>query len=379
MGEPLVKDGVIVIPLRVNMCLKGLTLEQLVERRKELHMAMVRNLAEELAIQAPAALAGAGAGARPRVLDAVEEQFGELGARYAATPAEEFNDDERYKALTAEAIEGKSLAIRKVEVVSRRLGQGAGEEALAGIVGRPLADFGDRAVVLAIETGMADFPWADIVGKKAVIDFGRGRPPQERMELIAAELGNNPNFRMAKVLRGDGPELLFAMPPEGWAAGELPTPECKELCKESPVLFAAIARNCRRLARLDLRCRGGLLASAGGAPRPTTPLPARDTTPSHPCMDPPRLRLAGAPSQATRAALHFVGRARARTHRGAFSRTRTHVHARARAHTNTSARTHTRAQRKRDAAGGRRRRRGGRLVPHRPHRPRPQVRSRPGA
>ncbi len=56
IGEPHVEEGVIVIPLRVNMCLKGLTLEQLVERRKDLHLAMVANVGEELALEAPATL-----------------------------------------------------------------------------------------------------------------------------------------------------------------------------------------------------------------------------------------------------------------------------------------------------------------------------------
>jgi hypothetical protein len=35
MGEPRVDGGVIVVPLRVNMCLKGFTLEQLEQRRKQ--------------------------------------------------------------------------------------------------------------------------------------------------------------------------------------------------------------------------------------------------------------------------------------------------------------------------------------------------------
>ena len=33
-GEPRVEDEVIVFPLRVNICLKGLTVEQLRDRRK---------------------------------------------------------------------------------------------------------------------------------------------------------------------------------------------------------------------------------------------------------------------------------------------------------------------------------------------------------
>ena len=52
VGQPRVEDGVVVFPLRANMNLKGLTLEQLVERRKQLHLSMARNLAEELFIEA---------------------------------------------------------------------------------------------------------------------------------------------------------------------------------------------------------------------------------------------------------------------------------------------------------------------------------------
>jgi hypothetical protein len=44
MDEPQVQENVVVFPLRVNINLKGLTLEQLEERRKDLHLAMVDNL-----------------------------------------------------------------------------------------------------------------------------------------------------------------------------------------------------------------------------------------------------------------------------------------------------------------------------------------------
>ena len=52
MGEPRVDGEVIVFPLRANINLKGLTLEQLEERRKRLHLAMAQNLAEELTVEA---------------------------------------------------------------------------------------------------------------------------------------------------------------------------------------------------------------------------------------------------------------------------------------------------------------------------------------
>ncbi len=65
-GEPRVEGDVIVVPLRVNACLKGLTLEQLVARRKLLHLAMAASLAEELSFVAAARLADLQARAWPR-------------------------------------------------------------------------------------------------------------------------------------------------------------------------------------------------------------------------------------------------------------------------------------------------------------------------
>ena len=56
-GQPRVMDGVIVISLRANINLKALTLEQLVERRKNLHLAMTKNLIEDLAFEAASKIA----------------------------------------------------------------------------------------------------------------------------------------------------------------------------------------------------------------------------------------------------------------------------------------------------------------------------------
>ena len=47
-GDPRLEGDIVVIPLRVNVCLKGLTLDQLEARRKDLHLALARNLREEL-------------------------------------------------------------------------------------------------------------------------------------------------------------------------------------------------------------------------------------------------------------------------------------------------------------------------------------------
>ena len=205
MGEPRVEDGVIVIPLRVNMCLKGLTLEQLVQRRKELHMAMVANLKEELSFQAPAVLSRSEAlvTSATAVLKSVEQQFRTLENKYMDTAAHAFNDDLLYKTLTTEAIEGKSLAIKKVEIYADQLNKGAGVDILEAILERPLQDFSSRAVVLELETGMCDFPWSDVVDQKAIVNFGRWRPEgtaPDKLNFAVEELFKNPNFRTGTML-----------------------------------------------------------------------------------------------------------------------------------------------------------------------------------
>jgi hypothetical protein len=50
VGEPRIHEGVIIFPLRANVNLKCLTLEQLQERRKHLYEAMLKNLQEEIGI-----------------------------------------------------------------------------------------------------------------------------------------------------------------------------------------------------------------------------------------------------------------------------------------------------------------------------------------
>ncbi len=52
VGEPRVEGEIVVFPLRANINLKCLTLEQLEERRKGLHLATARNLVEELTVAA---------------------------------------------------------------------------------------------------------------------------------------------------------------------------------------------------------------------------------------------------------------------------------------------------------------------------------------
>ena len=264
MGEPRVEGGVIVVPLRVNMCLKGLTLEQLVERRKALHMAMVANLKEELSIQAPAALSGSDSAAScaAGLLESVGKQFEALKRRYEDTPPDDFNDDGLYKTYTAEAIEGKSLAIKKVEIFADQLRKGAGAQTLDAIMARPLGDFASRAVVLELETGMPDFPWRDVVDGKAVVNFGRWRPERiepSKLDRAVAELFSQANFRTAMLLCRDGEDHSLTLP-EGVASKWIAWSQ-KRAAEESPAFAALLIQRCAAVETLDLRCPPARCAS----------------------------------------------------------------------------------------------------------------------
>ena len=256
MGEPRVEDGVIVIPLRVNMCLKGLTLEQLVERRKELHMAMVSNLKEELFIQAPAALGGSEAtvAAAATLLESVKRSLEDLELKYNDICAEDFNNDTLYKTLTTEAIEAKSLALIKVRIFAHQLNKGSRMETLDAITQMPLGDFASRAVLLELETGIVDFPWKEVVGNAASVYFGLWSPEgvdQEKFEVVSAELGKNTNLRKAAWMGRDGQQLSLTLP-EGYAIRELDWSGSLEI-KQSPAIASLLIRQCLQLETLDLR------------------------------------------------------------------------------------------------------------------------------
>jgi hypothetical protein len=254
IGEPRVEDGVVVIPLRVNMCLRGNTLEQLIQRRKELHMAMVANLKEELLFQAPAELGGSVTGAADlALLESVKRAFEAVEKKHRDTPGDGFNDDILYKTNTSEAIEAKSLALVKVRIFSD-LRKRAEKETLDHVLEMPLEAFASRAVLLELETGMGAFPWKDVVDKAATVNFGGWRPEDtapDKLDLISAELGKDTNIRKATWTGGGGRQLSLTLP-EGFAIHELDWSGYPEV-HESPAMAALLIRQCDRLETLDLR------------------------------------------------------------------------------------------------------------------------------
>ena len=257
IGQPRMEGEVIFFTLRVNMCLKGLTLEQLVARRKNLHLAMFRNIQEEYSVGAPAELAYAGTAASDDcVIQSIQEELKSLDMKYRNIPADSFNIDSEYKALTAEAIEVKSLAFKKIRVFADLSKRGATAAVLDAVRARPIQGFvsSARAIELEIETGLSHFPWSDLVDGKDIVNFGRWSPAEIKPEIYkiaVEELGKNTKVRTVTVL-GSSRELRTAVLPDGWQTEQLNLSENKFVI-EAPSLLGMLLQNCKCLVQLDLR------------------------------------------------------------------------------------------------------------------------------
>jgi hypothetical protein len=264
-GEPRVEEGVVIVPLRVNICLKGLTLEQLQERRKELHISMLKNLEEELALAGATVVVKmegvSGLGSSDRcsyasclagsvlpdhdalcfqlgtngdaysedtqgqhklqtlhaIVDDVKSEFRRLKELHMLVEAGELNtDDRKYKLLTAEAIDGKSLGLKKLEFAARMLERGDGA-LMERILRRPLMDFSIQGIEDELLTGLVGFPWGQVKGKRATVEFGQWTPEgAEPSQLKAALAALKDNHQMSSVSVGPAGETSQLVFKDGW-------------------------------------------------------------------------------------------------------------------------------------------------------------------
>jgi hypothetical protein len=196
--EPRIEDNVIVVPLRVNANLKGLTLEQLVERRKVLHLAMAKNMREELDIWVSEECAmvsnnAAIDGQRQDCMKRVLSEYDMLVDVHSRNDAQVFNDDKEYKIMTEEAIEAKAWAIKKIKLIlvhfdtSRDTTRGQAVSAmLEDLMQTPLRDFESEWIMDKVRTGAHDFPWQLMNTDQTAIELGRWRPDGHRSEQFEA-------------------------------------------------------------------------------------------------------------------------------------------------------------------------------------------------
>ena len=231
---------------------KAETVEELLARRKNLHMGMCKLLREDISIQAEAHLADSSA--PPEKKHAIKERiikdFDGQTQQHDAIEAERFNVDAEYKRLMNEAIDGKAYALEKMRVYLESLAAETGASHLETIFTAPLADFADEAAVLRLRTGIAEFPWAAVVRERSAdLDLGEwdaATASAQARELVAGALGKNPNVRSVLV-RGVKLELS-----QGWATTELKWCNTKAVWAVLATV-TLLLRNCGCLLSLDIR------------------------------------------------------------------------------------------------------------------------------
>jgi hypothetical protein len=234
---------------------KAETVEELQGRRKALHLGMCKLLREDLALKADSEqrLADRRADADASgTRDRVVTEFDQLTRAHEEVDADAFNDDERYKALMTEAIDGKAHALLKLDVYLESAAAGADRAALDRIRDAPLAHFADPATELRLRTGVTEFPWAAVVEKQSPeIDLGEwdaAAVKPQALKSVAAALGGNAIIR-AVTVRG----VKLALH-EGWATTQLEDAALKKAARAAPAAVALVLRNCWGLTSLDLRC-----------------------------------------------------------------------------------------------------------------------------
>jgi hypothetical protein len=263
VGEPRVETGVVVFSLRANMNLKGLTLEQLIERRKLLHLAMLKNLHEELHVDAQALQAKKQEGSEAadtiqlksddveKIKVCIKKDFEDLEKRHDKKNAIDFNDDKTFKDLITEAIDGKAMALEKMRIYLEALCEKRKEDHLAEIFSVNFMELKSKAAQLMLKTGIKNFPWKSVVEDNSPkIDLGDWDAAKvtqkEDIKHVVDALGGNTHINSI-VLKNV--ELALK---DGWNTMSINMSN-NAVVKELPATVALLLRNCKYLTSLDLR------------------------------------------------------------------------------------------------------------------------------
>jgi hypothetical protein len=135
--------------------------------------------------------------------DSLEVEFQSLIDSHKRISPEVFNnDDDKYKMLTTEAIDSKSLLLKKRDLVLKHLSEQSEKGLVDVIRNTPFSDFIDPDVELRLITGAKKFPFADVLAKKEVIDLRQWNPagleePQRCRLRILLEEANPKEIRLS--------------------------------------------------------------------------------------------------------------------------------------------------------------------------------------
>jgi hypothetical protein len=189
-----------------------------------------------------------------KAIESIKHEFEALSSAHKKSEASQFNDDDKYKTFTTEAIELKSLALKKLQVfVQLYIANDQGQTILQEVIYRPIIDYAREGVIKEFETGIRGFPWAQVTERSVSVDFGEWTPEglnPSKIERAVAELTANQELRTVTI--GAKKERLILN--DGWSTAELCWDESPAV--QTSVSVAALLLRCfSRLSNLSLRYR----------------------------------------------------------------------------------------------------------------------------
>ena len=163
----------------------------------------------------------------------------------------EFNNDEKYKKYTAEAIDSKIPALKKLEFWIKSIPD-KDEELLERIRERPFKDFAHDFTIQELKCpGLVGFPWKQLEEKSKSIEFGVWTPEtlqsDAKAEVLRRLKANEKILTISIGTQGDKSKDLYL--DSGWETKDV---NCDNI-PVSPALLALLLSCCSRLERLSLR------------------------------------------------------------------------------------------------------------------------------
>jgi hypothetical protein len=187
-----------------------------------------------------------------RVMERVKQEFDYLSREHRETEASKFNDDHKYRSLTTEAIELKSLALKKLEVfVQLYDANDRNQSILHEVIERPITDFAKESVIMELKTGIRGFPWTQVAEDSVSVDFGEWTPEgldPSKVEKVVSVLTANDELRTVTV--GTKKERLMLN--DGWATAQLHW-DALAAVQASASVVALLLRCCSSVSDLSLR------------------------------------------------------------------------------------------------------------------------------
>lgn len=181
------------------------------------------------------------------------EEVDALSRKHASHEIKTFNDDAEYKKLTAEAIDAKSFALKKIRFFVDSMVAGLEDRTLLQrITDRPFMDFAHASTELELKTGSSGFPWAQVTKQSASIDFGDWRPGTlslGNVEIMIGAMAENTAMRQISVGSDSSDRLFFA---DGWKTKQISWGSQPAVGK-APDIVSMLLRSCEGIVSLDLR------------------------------------------------------------------------------------------------------------------------------